>query len=171
MLVIRSQESLQTRIGELQIVQVRCAHKLLGCTPHCQLLAVDKVGVTREDCIQLTAELLGDQPVEGSLFKFPCREQRAEIDCSVWSKGFIDLTVHMNCEARDGQEVLIKGDGLLLKSLWGYACTPCLPGSRNCLPADRLPRRPQAACGCRYREEGTRGTSSINVYNPCEAVR
>lgn len=23
----------------------------------------------------------------------------------------------------------------------------------------------------RYREEGTRGTSSINVYNPCEAVR
>ena len=134
MLVIRSQESLQTRIGELQIVQVRCAHKLLDCTPHCRLLTVDEVEVTREDCIQLTAELLGDQFVEGSLFRFPCREQRAEIDCSVWPKGFIDLTVHMNCEVRDGQEVLIKGDGLLLKSLWGvrmYTSPARLSGRSN----------------------------------------
>ena len=110
MLVIRSQEGLQTRIGGLQIVQVLCAHKLLDCTPHCRLLTVDEVEVTREDCIQLTAELLGDQFVEGSLFRFPCREQRAEIDCSVWPKGFIDLTVHMNCDIWNEQQIPIHVD-------------------------------------------------------------
>ena len=106
-------EAAQRTVHTLQIIQPRCSKILLIQSDKCAVLAIVEEKIHVQHLLLVHARLLRDQLLPSALcIRIP--EYRTHVVLYIVGGPFIRIPVHMNCNARNHEQIPVDADQLCL---------------------------------------------------------
>ena len=108
MVVFGRKERLEGNVGAGQVVEAGGGDEFVAQTPHARALAVHQEQIACQHVFGCNVHTRSYHFVEGARCKLACREERAQVDRAVRREAGIRLTVQVNGDARDDEQVGIR---------------------------------------------------------------